>query len=230
MSLEFKYGKAPIYYVDGVPGYKAGEWPGLKSNKFGNTRRIINPMDSGIIFNEKEKLPPPRRKLLGPGPSPEYQFRPCLKMVTQDFERYNKPQGIRVVNQEFTPSRLEPERRHRFRYLEERAKEDKENERKLTISNYVKNEMKLMEVGGGFVRNSNTITNKQLYKMNFIKKGGLIRLETEPDFFNIKQRERERKKDMNYVSNLNKWESNILKKYEIKPKEPTVNESIKEEQ
>ena len=90
--------------------------------------------------------------------------------------------------------------------------------------------MKLMEVGGGFVRNSNTITNKQLYKMNFIKKGGLIRLETEPDFFNIKQRERERKKDMNYVSNLNKWESNILKKYEIKPKEPTVNESIKEEQ
>ena len=66
--------------------------------------------------------------------------------------------------------------------------------------------------------------------MNFIKKGGLIRLETEPDFFNIKQRERERKKDMNYVSNLNKWESNILKKYEIKPKEPTVNESIKEEQ
>ena len=41
--MEFKYGKAPMYYIDGVPGYKAGEWPGIKSCKFGNTRRIIRP-------------------------------------------------------------------------------------------------------------------------------------------------------------------------------------------
>lgn len=48
---EYIYRQAPVYLIDGVPGYKAGEWPGLKSNKFENTRRIIHPKTTGIIFN-----------------------------------------------------------------------------------------------------------------------------------------------------------------------------------
>ena len=26
-------GVAPVYKIDDIPAYKAGEWPGLKSNK-----------------------------------------------------------------------------------------------------------------------------------------------------------------------------------------------------
>ena len=52
---EYEYRNAPVYYIDGVPGYKAGEWPGLKSCKFENTRKIIHPKTSGIIFNGNEK-------------------------------------------------------------------------------------------------------------------------------------------------------------------------------
>ena len=84
---EYVYKKAPVYCIEGVPGYKAGEWPGLKSSRFENTRRIIHPKCSGIIFNENEPLPKPRRKLLDPGPSKEFVFRPCVKMVKQDFEK-----------------------------------------------------------------------------------------------------------------------------------------------
>lgn len=45
------YDKAPVYLIEGTPGYLAGEWPGLKSNKFSNTRRIIRQYSSGIIFD-----------------------------------------------------------------------------------------------------------------------------------------------------------------------------------
>ena len=48
--LKYEYRKAPVYYIDGVPGYKAGEWPGIKSCKFENTRQIICQKSHGIFF------------------------------------------------------------------------------------------------------------------------------------------------------------------------------------
>lgn len=47
----FEYKKAPMTYFDDIPAYKAGEWPGKKSCKFGPTRKVIRPMTEGIIFN-----------------------------------------------------------------------------------------------------------------------------------------------------------------------------------
>ena len=48
--------KAPIYYQEGIPASKAGEWPGIKSSKFGNTRMIIHRLSSDIFnFNSKIK-------------------------------------------------------------------------------------------------------------------------------------------------------------------------------
>jgi hypothetical protein len=46
--------KAPIYYQEGIPAFKAGEWPGIKSNKFGNTKMIIHRLSSDI-FNFDRK-------------------------------------------------------------------------------------------------------------------------------------------------------------------------------
>lgn len=212
--MEFIYGKAPMYYIDGVPGYKAGEWEGLKSCKFGATRRIIRPKDQGIIFNEKEPLLPPRRKLLGPGPSSEYQFRPCLKMVNSNFERKDKPQGIRPIQQQITINKWDPEKRHHFQYLEEKAKMEKEKERKLTLSNYVSNEMRLMEhVGFKGRQNLESLTNRQLMGLTFKKAGNKITLEAEDQFFNNNQRIKDRKRDIEYVNNLNTWENKTLTKF-----------------
>jgi hypothetical protein len=49
----FEYGKAPMHYVNGVPAYKHGEWPGKTSCKFNPTRRVIRTLTDGIIFNGK---------------------------------------------------------------------------------------------------------------------------------------------------------------------------------
>ena len=53
MTSNYIYPKAPDYYIDGIPAYKAGEWPGIKSNKFENTRKIIHPSSSEIFFKGK---------------------------------------------------------------------------------------------------------------------------------------------------------------------------------
>lgn len=50
MSSKYLYLKAPVYYIDGIPAYKAGEWPGIKSNKFDNTRTIIHPVTNELFF------------------------------------------------------------------------------------------------------------------------------------------------------------------------------------
>lgn len=227
--MEFKYGKAPMYYIDGVPGYKAGEWPGIKSCKFGNTRRIIRPVDQGIIFNEKEPLVPPRRKLLGPGPSEEYVFRPSIKKVLNQTDRKDKPQGIKVVTPIITINKWDPEKRHKFGYMEEKAKEMKEHERKMTMSHYVRNEMKLLEEEGGFVKKRFNMTNRDLFGTKFNRVGHKIEMVTE-DLYNDKhQRAKEHKRDMEYVNNLNTWENRTLSKFTktaIKEELPTSSGAI----
>ncbi len=49
----FEYKQAPMVYVDNIPAYKAGEWPGKLSCKFGPTRRVIRPITQGIVFKGK---------------------------------------------------------------------------------------------------------------------------------------------------------------------------------
>ena len=48
---EYYYPKAPMYCIDGIPANKYGEWPGITSCKFENTRKMIHPKPTGIIFN-----------------------------------------------------------------------------------------------------------------------------------------------------------------------------------
>ncbi len=49
----FQHRNGPMHYVEGTAAYKAGEWPGLASCKFGPTRKIIQPVTGGIIFSGK---------------------------------------------------------------------------------------------------------------------------------------------------------------------------------
>lgn len=49
----FEYRTAPMHIVDGVPAFKAGEWPGILPCKFQRTRMPIRPVTEGIIFNGK---------------------------------------------------------------------------------------------------------------------------------------------------------------------------------
>lgn len=49
-----QYHKAPLYTLDGVAASKAGEWPGIKSNHFTPTRRIIRSISKETVFNSNK--------------------------------------------------------------------------------------------------------------------------------------------------------------------------------
>lgn len=81
-----QYEKAPLYKVDGVPAYKAGEWPGIKSNHFTPTRRIIRAINKETVFssnylvNVDDYLPIYGRKHFKITPSKEKFYRPGIRI------------------------------------------------------------------------------------------------------------------------------------------------------
>ena len=218
--MEFIYGKAPNYYIGGVPGYKAGEWPGIKSCKFANTRRIIHPKDQGIIYNEQEPVLPPRRRLLGPSPSPEYIFKPCIRMVTSVPNHVPKISSLKPIQQEVTIAKPEPEKRHRFDYLETKNKERVERERQFSKSNFVKNEMKMYMNGGGCKKGFSNLSNKYLLALRLRRKGNKIEIISENEYGIIdrEQMSRDKKRDLKYVKRLTEWDNKTLPNYKIKQK------------
>ena len=168
--MQFEYGKAPLKYIDDIPAHKAGEWPGIKPCRFHSYKRVIRPVNCGIIFNENEPILPPKRKLLGPtGPTPEYIFRPCCKMVQPPNNHYDRPEGLRYIP---FPSRgyiPRPEKKHEFPYKRELDREEMEKSKRMTNANIVKNEFKLFSHLGFSKQPYKNLTNQQLLSYNFTK-------------------------------------------------------------
>ena len=53
---------SPVNMINGIPAFRAGEWPGIKSNKFPKTKKIIHIKKSSNIFNLDDSLSPINKK------------------------------------------------------------------------------------------------------------------------------------------------------------------------
>ena len=51
--MNIEYGRSPVRLIDGIPAFKAGEWPGKLPNKFGLTRSVIKPQSRNPMFDGK---------------------------------------------------------------------------------------------------------------------------------------------------------------------------------
>lgn len=181
-----------------------------------------------IILNIENEPPlPPKRKLLSPPPSEEMTFRPCLKMIKRQSSYVDRPQGIRYIPAPSKPSVFTTGKKHDFPYRDEKEKEIK-LQRNMSEVNTVKREFKLM-ANIGFVKKNDNIPNHKLVGMSFIRdQFGLLRMDDDyisgrVDMSNLTKKqirdiqrkqsahkEREFKKDIDYVSNLNKWEQKVF--------------------
>ena len=217
--MQIEYGKAPINYIDGVPAHKAGEWEGLKSSKFHSYKRVIRPVSHGIIFNENEPPLPPKRKLLGPGPSPEYVFRPHSKRVENIHQNIKRPEGLKYIPFPTPESIPRPEKRHYFPYRAQREKDEMEINKKMNNEYFVHNEFKVINERGFGDRPYDNVSNRKLMGMNFVRdQFGTIRFDDTDDPYRTKNQikmdlEKERrgvrdnlKKDINYVKGLSDWD------------------------
>ena len=156
---QYDYGIAPVYKIDNIPAYKAGEWPGIKSNKFENTRKIIRAVEKGIFFSEKEPIIKPRHRTIIQPLSKEYIFKPCIKKVKPIDTRTPHQMGegifptIGEVNS-FIP------KIYRFQQIEEYHKKKQEDYDKLLNENLIMNKNNNNGSGSG----SKTGFTKEFYE------------------------------------------------------------------
>ena len=168
--MQFIYGQAPIKFINDIPAHKAGEWPGIKSCKFHSYKRVIRPVDCGVIFNEKEPLPPPRRKLLGPkSPTPEYIFRPSCRMVNDYHKNIDRPEGLRYIPFPSKEPVSRPEKRHEFPYKRELKKNEIEKNKRMNSLDLFRTEFKVMSNIGFSKQQFKNMTNQQLLEYNFTR-------------------------------------------------------------
>ena len=130
--------EAPVYKINNMPAYKAGEWPGIKSNKFENTRKIISAVERGIFFSENEPIIRPPHRTFSFKKTPEYIFKPCIKKVKPLDTRtlHQLGEGLFVTPPEincFTP------RIYEFQKIEKYHLKKQEEHNKLLNENLIMN-------------------------------------------------------------------------------------------
>ena len=168
---EYVYGIAPVYKIDDIPAYKAGEWPGIKSNKFDNTRRIIRAVERGIFFSENEPIMRPRHKSFNPRYSQEYVFRPCLKKVKPIDSRTLHQLGEGIFPTPPEISTFIP-KIYRFQQIEDYHIKKQEEHEKLLNENLIMNKNNNLSGGNktGFTKEFyDNISNNKLLGITFTK-------------------------------------------------------------
>ena len=168
--MQFIYGTAPIKYINDIPAHKAGEWPGIKSCKFHSYKRVIRPVDCGVIFNEKEPLPPPRRKLLGPKtPTPEYIFKPSCRMIPNPNRIIEREEGLRYIPFPSKEPIPRPEKRHEFPYRRDLDRRENERKNRMNSLDIFRQEFKVMSNIGFSKQQFKNMTNQQLLEYDFTR-------------------------------------------------------------
>ena len=167
--MQLEYGKAPLSYTNGIPTYKAGEWEGILPCKFHSYKRVIRPLDQGIIVNNNPVFYP-KKKVLIPSNSPEFIFKPSFKVTNIEFNHEEKPKGIKHIYFKTEPRKFMVEKKHYFPYKEQKKLYEKERDKSMTNDNYVKKEMKLLIVENGFAKTKyKNFSNRKFNGFAFLK-------------------------------------------------------------
>jgi len=197
-------GVAPVYKIDDIPAYKAGEWPGLKSNKFENTRKIIRAVERGIFFSENEPVMRPCHRTFTVKDSPEYVFRPCLKKVKPIDSRtlHQLGEGIYPTPPEIIGFK---KRYYEFQKIEDYHLKKQEEHNKLL------NEALIMNKNNNAGNNNKTGFTKEFYEN--ISNNKLLGITFNKELYYNYKNSNKRKKEINEFIKTN---SNERKHMEVK--------------
>ena len=197
-------GVAPVYKIDDIPAYKAGEWPGLKSNKFENTRKIIRAVERGIFFSENEPVMRPCHRTFTVKDTPEYVFRPCLKKVKPIDSRtlHQLGEGIYPTPPEIIGFK---KRYYEFQKIEDYHLKKQEEHNKLL------NENLIMNKNNNASNNNKTGFTKEFYEN--ISNNKLLGITFNKELYYNYKNSNKRKKEINEFIKTN---SNERKHMEVK--------------
>jgi hypothetical protein len=110
------------YLIDGHPARTYGEWPGIKSNKFNGSVRIIHPVEVERVFDDREYKNNFGRRHFSELKSKEYEYRNGKKPQSEIAKTLIIPEkkyGLKKINYTFSENKYDFERKHfepRFGY------------------------------------------------------------------------------------------------------------------
>ena len=196
-------GVAPVYKINNMPAYKAGEWPGIKSNKFENTRKIIRAVEKGIFFSENEPIIKPPHRAFSSKKTPEYTFRPCIKKVKPIDSRTLHQLGEGLFPTPYEMNSFTP-RVYEFQKIENYHLKKQEDHNKLLNENLIMN------------KNNNNSNSKTGFTKEFydnISNNKLLGITFNKElYYNYKNKINKKK----VVNEFIKSNSNIRKNMEVK--------------
>lgn len=117
----------------------------------------------------------PKRRNLSQGPSKEYQFKPCIKIVKPESDSKNKNESIKVIKPVHTEMKQRPERKHYFEYREQQIEQLQNREKDSNNKMQLNEEFRVLGKVGFSKKALESLPNNKLLGINF-SKGNYITL------------------------------------------------------
>ena len=225
--MKVDYIEAPLYKIDNVPAFMAGEWEGSKSNKFERTRLCIRPHDLKDVLHGCDFFNAnPQKRHFDRKYSIEKSFKPSIKT----FERaYYTSKDIDKVKEIWPTKKTElainlTPKKHYFHYRDKYQKDllkkysnvktiqiDEDMEFLSKIGMLNKKNIELDDVKKQFSSkiniDHNDHDNKQVKKL---KLSSSINVKRDIAISELKYRMELVQKDIGYVFGLNKWDEKFI--------------------
>lgn len=115
MNIEYKYIPQNQYLIENIPAGKYGEWPGIKSNHWKGSKKVIHPFQAGKVFDDGVYQPEKNRKHF----KQKYGFEELYKPQKRLFSAANiclkledKKTGLKAINFQPAPVKENFDKKH----------------------------------------------------------------------------------------------------------------------
>lgn len=109
--MKLQYPSQNVYLNNGIPAYKSGEWPGIKSSKWNGSLKIVRQIREASFTNPNSHFPPTGRKHLYQDPSKEIDYKPAKRLIEFKPIPTDKPHGLRKIDISYTEPKVYPKNR-----------------------------------------------------------------------------------------------------------------------
>ena len=114
MEIEYRHIPQKQYLINNIPAGKYGEWPGIKSNHWKGSIKIIQPVLTNKIFDDgKYQIEKNRKHFKEKFGIEEQDFKPQKRLFSAvNFKYEDKKEGLKPIKFRPTPVKTAFDRRH----------------------------------------------------------------------------------------------------------------------
>ena len=205
--IEYITLQSPLSVINGVPASMAGEWPGIKPNKFPKTKRIIHTKNSNIFSLENPFPMRSQKKIIFQIPKKEEEnfIRPKSKRICSaiSLNKLKEKDFYEIIPSSVKSNRLVINRVYDFERRAKYYKNMQDNFDKKMKENEIMNKTKKSESLNNISNNPKKGFNKKFYEN--VSKNKILQVTLNHDiYYRYKSKIEKMKKYNNDLGNKNK--------------------------